>query len=45
MIALAMFLVCLMMLALGFPVAFTFAGVALIFGLYFEGLQLFMLVV
>lgn len=45
MIALVMFLVCLMMLALGFPVAFTFAGVALIFGLYFEGLQLFMLVV
>lgn len=45
MIALVMFLVCLIMLALGFPVAFTFAGVALIFGLYFEGLQLFMLVV
>lgn len=44
MTALVMFLVCLVMLALGFPVAFTFAGVALIFGLYFEGLQLFMLV-
>ncbi|GKS68381.1 C4-dicarboxylate ABC transporter [Nitrosomonas sp. PY1] len=44
MIALVMFLTCLMMLVLGFPVAFTFAGVALIFGLYFEGLQLFMLV-
>lgn len=44
MIGLAMFVVCLVMLALGFPVAFTFGGVALIFGLYAEGLQLFQLV-
>ncbi len=44
MIALIMFLVCLVLLALGFPVAFTFGGVALLFGLYSEGLQLFMLV-
>ncbi|WP_256207877.1 TRAP transporter large permease subunit [Nitrosomonas sp. Nm166] len=39
-----MFLVCLLLLALGFPVAFTFGGVAVLFGLYAEGLQLFMLV-
>lgn len=39
-----MFLVCLALLALGFPVAFTFGGVALIFGLYAEGLHLFQLV-
>ena len=44
MIGLAMFLACLALLALGFPVAFTFGGVALIFGLYAEGLQLFQLV-
>jgi tripartite ATP-independent transporter DctM subunit len=44
MIALSMFLICLAMLALGFPVAFTFGGVALFFGLYFEGLQLFMMI-
>lgn len=44
MIALVMFIVCLLMLTLGFPVAFTFGGVALFFGLYAEGLQLFMLV-
>ena len=44
MIGLAMFVVCLVMLAMGFPVAFTFGGVALIFGLYTEGLQLFQLV-
>lgn len=44
MIGLTMFLVCLVLLALGFPVAFTFGGVALIFGLYAEGLQLFQLV-
>src|SRR5210317_1269299 len=44
MIALVMFLVCLLMLTLGFPVAFTFGGVALLFGLYSEGLQLFLLV-
>lgn len=44
MIGLAMFLSCLVLLSLGFPVAFTFGGVALIFGLYAEGLQLFQLV-
>ncbi len=44
MTAIFMFLVCLVFLALGFPVAFTFGGVALLFGLYSEGLQLFMLV-
>ncbi|SDY71284.1 TRAP transporter large permease [Nitrosomonas halophila] len=44
MIALSMFLVCLAMLAMGFPVAFTFGGVALFFGLYAEGLQLFLMV-
>jgi tripartite ATP-independent transporter DctM subunit len=43
-IGLTMFLVCLVLLALGFPVAFTFGGVALIFGLYAESLQLFQLV-
>lgn len=44
MIGFIMFLVCLLLLALGFPVAFTFGGVALIFGLYAEGLHLFQLV-
>ncbi len=44
MIPLSMFLVCLIMLAFGFPVAFTFGGVALFYGLYFEGLQLFLMV-
>lgn len=44
MIALSMFLVCLAMLAMGFPVAFTFGGVALFFGLYAEGLQLFLMI-
>ncbi|WP_292976278.1 TRAP transporter large permease subunit [Nitrosomonas sp.] len=44
MIALSMFLVCLIMLAFGFPVAFTFGGVALFYGLYFEGLDLFLMV-
>lgn len=44
MTALIMFIVCLLLLTLGFPVAFTFGGVALIFGLYAEGLQLFLLV-
>lgn len=39
-----MFLVCLIMLAFGFPVAFTFGGVALFYGLYFEGLDLFLMV-
>lgn len=44
MIALSMFLVCLAMLVMGFPVAFTFGGVALFFGLYAEGLQLFLMI-
>ncbi|MCB1950143.1 TRAP transporter large permease subunit, partial [Nitrosomonas sp.] len=44
MIALIMFVVCLLMLTLGYPVAFTFGGVAVFFGLYAEGLDLFMLV-
>ncbi len=44
MTAIFMFMVCLVFLALGFPVAFTFGGVALLFGLYSEGLSLFMLV-
>lgn len=44
MTALLMFVLCLLLLAAGFPVAFTFGGVALIFGLYAEGLQLFLLV-
>ncbi len=44
MIALSMFLVCLIMLTFGFPVAFTFGGVALFYGLYFEGLDLFLMV-
>jgi len=44
MIALIMFVVCLLILTLGYPVAFTFGGVALFFGLYAEGLDLFLLV-
>ncbi len=36
-----MFAVALLMLMLGFPVAFTFAGVALIFGVWAEGWELF----
>ena len=41
MIGMIMFVVCLFMLLWGFPVAFTFGGVALIFGLIAEGPQLF----
>ena len=41
MIGIIMFGVCLLMLLWGFPVAFTFGGVALIFGLIAEGPQLF----
>lgn len=41
MIGLIMFIVALLLLALGFPVAFTFAGVALIFGVLSEGMELF----
>jgi tripartite ATP-independent transporter DctM subunit len=37
MIGIAMFFTALFMLLLGFPVAFTFAGVALVFGIYAEG--------
>ncbi|WP_090658091.1 TRAP transporter large permease [Nitrosomonas marina] len=44
MIGLVMFVVCLLMLTLGYPVAFTFAGVSVFFGLYAEGLDLFMLI-
>ncbi len=36
-----MFVVALLMLMLGFPVAFTFAGVALAFGIWAEGFELF----
>lgn len=36
-----MFAVALLMLMLGFPVAFTFAGVALFFGIWSEGMELF----
>lgn len=41
MIGIIMFGVCLLMLLWGFPVAFTFGGVALLFGLIAEGPQLF----
>lgn len=41
MIGLIMFLVALLLLLYGFPVAFTFGGVALIFGVYAEGVEIF----
>jgi len=41
MIGIVMFLVALLLLLLGFPVAFTFGGVALIFGVMSEGWELF----
>lgn len=41
MIGIIMFGVCLLMLLWGFPVAFTFGGIALIFGLIAEGPSLF----
>jgi len=41
MIGIIMFVVALAMLMLGFPVAFTFAGLALIFGVFAEGVELF----
>ena len=41
MIGLIMFAVALLLLIAGFPVAFTFAGVALIFGVLTEGVDLF----
>ena len=41
MIGLVMFVVALLLLLYGFPVAFTFGGVALIFGVYAEGIEIF----
>ena len=41
MIGMIMFGVALLMLMWGFPVAFTFGGVALFFGIYAEGMDLF----
>ncbi|SMM98644.1 TRAP dicarboxylate transporter, DctM subunit, unknown substrate 6 [uncultured Candidatus Thioglobus sp.] len=41
MIGLIMFVVALLLLMVGFPVAFTFAGVAVIFGIMAEGVSLF----
>jgi tripartite ATP-independent transporter DctM subunit len=43
MIGLIMFSTALVMLLLGFPVAFTFGGVAVFFGLFAEGTQIFSL--
>jgi tripartite ATP-independent transporter DctM subunit len=41
MIGLIMFVVTLILLIIGFPVAFTFAGIAVIFGTLTEGVELF----
>jgi tripartite ATP-independent transporter DctM subunit len=41
MIGLVMFIVALLLLLYGFPVAFTFGGVALFFGVYAEGIEIF----
>ncbi|MGV6857635.1 MAG: TRAP transporter large permease [bacterium] len=41
MIGIIMFVVALLMLLFGFPVAFTFGGVALIFGVFSEGAEIF----
>ncbi|SHJ10545.1 TRAP transporter, DctM subunit [Malonomonas rubra DSM 5091] len=41
MIGLVMFAVCLLLLLVGFPVAFTFGGAAVIFGLFAEGQSIF----
>ncbi|MDC9715146.1 MAG: TRAP transporter large permease subunit [Gammaproteobacteria bacterium] len=41
MIGLIMFAITLALLMVGFPVAFTFAGVAVIFGIFSEGIDLF----
>ena len=41
MIGIIMFFAALLLLMLGFPVAFTFAGVALLFGVFAEGVDLF----
>jgi TRAP-type mannitol/chloroaromatic compound transport system permease large subunit len=41
MIGLIMFAITLILLMVGFPVAFTFAGVAVIFGVLTQGVDLF----
>ena len=41
MIGIVMFGVALLMLLVGFPVAFTFGGVALLFGVFAEGAEMF----
>ncbi|MBC8519060.1 MAG: TRAP transporter large permease subunit [Gammaproteobacteria bacterium] len=41
MIGILMFLTALLMLLFGFPVAFTFGGIAMIFGVLSEGIQIF----
>ena len=41
MIGIVMFFVALLMLLVGFPVAFTFGGIALIFGVFAEGADMF----
>ncbi len=41
MIGIVMFLVALLALLLGFPVAFTFGGIALLFGVWAEGAEMF----
>ncbi|MBN3561014.1 TRAP transporter large permease [Aliamphritea spongicola] len=41
MIGIVMFIVALLMLLVGFPVAFTFGGIALIFGVFAEGPEMF----
>ncbi|GAL22302.1 TRAP dicarboxylate transporter DctM subunitunknown substrate 6 [Vibrio maritimus] len=43
MIGIVMFFVALFALLLGFPVAFTFGGIALIFGVWAEGMDMFAL--
>jgi tripartite ATP-independent transporter DctM subunit len=41
MIGIIMFAVALLLLLFGFPVAFTFGGIALLFGVYAEGVEIF----
>ncbi|USE38133.1 TRAP transporter large permease subunit [Endozoicomonas sp. SCSIO W0465] len=41
MTGIVMFFVALLMLLVGFPVAFTFGGIALIFGVWAEGMEMF----
>ena len=43
MVGVIMFLVALLLLLAGFPVAFTFGGVALLFGVFAQGWELFAL--